>query len=179
MRTNKAAELLYASGLVAAVVAGIIIGIRVLRVISPFNRPSDYQNWRMVDLIPEGAVFLMMGLQVRVISTDVERDGGGISTASLIADGASVIAVVVRAAFVAPLLRVLSRQSHQHARMNPRMEVIHNRLNSPSILTRSNDADRTPVRSERYRQEWERWLHDLSPISTTSFVSRSVGVKAR
>ena len=101
------AEILGASGLVAAVVAGLVTGIRAPRELSPQNRLSDAQNWRTVELVLEGAVFLTMGLQLKSVVTSVEQDHAGVGTAVLIAAGAFVLTVLVRAAYVAPLLGIL------------------------------------------------------------------------
>ena len=98
------AELLGASGLVAAVVAGLITGIRAPRYLSAQNRLSDSQNWRTVELVLEGAVFLTMGVQITSIVANVERDHAGVGPAVLIAAGALVLTILVRAAYVAPLL---------------------------------------------------------------------------
>jgi len=125
------AELLGASGLVAAVVAGLVTGIRAARVLSPQNRLSDSQNWRMIELVLEGAIFLMMGLQISAILTDVENDHAGIRVAVLIAVGALVITVVVRAVYVASLLGFLSRHARRQAKLKPRIEAIQERLRAP------------------------------------------------
>ncbi|MFI1917085.1 cation:proton antiporter [Nocardia sp. NPDC020380] len=82
------AEALGASGLVAAVVAGLVTGIRAPRDLSPLNRLSDSQNWRTIELVLEGAVFLTMGVQIDSIVRNVQRDHGGVGTAVLIAAGA-------------------------------------------------------------------------------------------
>ncbi|MEL0626364.1 cation:proton antiporter [Salinibacterium amurskyense] len=146
------AELLGASGLVAAVVAGLVTGIRAARVLSPQNRLSDAQNWRMIELVLEGAIFLMMGLQISGILTDVENDDAGIRTAVVIAIGALIITVLVRAAFVAPLLWFLARRSHRHAKMKPRMEVIQERLSSPNEILEAPEHPNglSPTKSPRY-----------------------------
>ncbi|MBH0116031.1 cation:proton antiporter [Salinibacterium sp. NG253] len=148
------AELLGASGLVAAVVAGIVTGIRAPRLFSPQNRLSDTQNWRMIELVLEGAIFLMMGLQISAILTDVENDDAGIRNAVLIAAGALVITVVVRAAYVAPLLAFLARRSKRHESMKSRMEVVQERLNAPKDIQDAAErgSKHNPARSERYLQ---------------------------
>ncbi|WP_010203353.1 cation:proton antiporter [Salinibacterium sp. PAMC 21357] len=145
-------ELLGASGLVAAVVAGLVTGVRAARVLSPQNRLSDSQNWRMIELVLEGGIFLLMGLQISSILTDVENDDAGIKASLLIAVGALVITVLVRAAFVAPLLAVLSRRSLRHAKMKPRMEVIQERLNTPQEILDAPEhpSGLTPTKSARY-----------------------------
>lgn len=122
------AELLGASGLVAAVVAGIITGVGGPRVFSARNRLSDAQNWRTVELILEGFVFLFMGLQLTSILTDVEEAHEGIAPALLIAAGAWLLTVIVRAAYVAPLLALLSMSARRVRRLQPRLETIAQRL---------------------------------------------------
>ncbi|MFI8632301.1 cation:proton antiporter [Microbacterium sp. NPDC077663] len=124
------AELLGASGLVAAVVAGIITGVGGPRVFSARNRLSDAQNWRTIELILEGFVFLFMGLQLTSILSDVEKAHEGIAPALLIAAGAWLLTVVVRAAYVAPLLALLSMSARRMRRLQPRLETIAQRLES-------------------------------------------------
>ncbi|MFF2549865.1 cation:proton antiporter [Nocardia sp. NPDC058058] len=124
------AELAGASGLVAAVVAGLITGIRAPRDLSPRNRLSDSQNWRAIELVLEGAVFLTMGLQIRAIVTNVQHDHGGVGTAVLIAAGALALTLAVRAAFVAPLLRVLSGRVRRGEQLQPRLESMQEKMST-------------------------------------------------
>ncbi|MEH6781804.1 MAG: cation:proton antiporter [Rhodoglobus sp.] len=146
------AELLGASGLVAAVVAGLVTGVRAARVLSPQNRLSDAQNWRTIELVLEGAIFLLMGLQISGILIDVENDDAGIRSAALIAVGALVITVLARAAFVAPLLWVLSRRSRRHTRMKPHMQVIQEKLGAPKDIVEGPEhpSGLSPTKSPRY-----------------------------
>ena len=119
-----------ASGLVAAVVAGLVTGVRAPRVLSPQNRLSDTQNWRTVELVLEGAVFLTMGLQIKSIVTDVHEDHSGVVPALLIALGALALTIVVRAAYVAPLLRFLSARARHAEAMQPRVQSMQDRIES-------------------------------------------------
>ncbi len=125
------AELLGASGLVAAVVAGLLTGIAAPRRLSPQNRLSDAQNWRTVELVLEGAVFLTMGVQIKAIVTSVENEHAGVGTAVLVAVGALVLTVLVRAAYVAPLLAGLSVRSRRIGAMQVRMQDMQERLGTP------------------------------------------------
>ena len=105
-----------ASGLVAAVVAGLVTGRHAPEVLSVRHRLSDSQNWRMVELVLEGGIFLVMGLQVSSIIDDVQGDHAGIGRAIALAVGALAVTVAVRTAFVAPLLttlRLLRSRSEQ------------------------------------------------------------------
>ena len=125
------AELLGASGLVAAVMAGLVTGIRAPRYLSAQNRLSDSQNWRTVELVLEGAVFLTMGVQVSSIIANVERDHAGVGPAVLIAAGALVLTIIVRAAYVAPLLWWLSTLRNRNAKMQDRLLEMHEKMSTP------------------------------------------------
>ena len=122
--------LLGASGLVAAVLAGIVTGIGAPRDLSPQNRLSDSQNWRTVELVLEGAVFLTMGLQIKAVITTVQNDHAGVGTAVLIAIGALVLTLVLRAIYVAPLLRFLRMSARRIQKLKPRMEDMHERMST-------------------------------------------------
>ena len=123
------AGLLGASGLVAAVVAGLVTGVRAPRDLSPQNRLSDSQNWRTVELVLSGAVFLTMGVQLNAILTDVHH--AAVGTAVLVATGALVLTVAVRAAYVAPLLGVLGWRVRRGERMQTRVRGMQERMGTP------------------------------------------------
>ena len=125
------AEELGASGLVAAVVAGLVTGQGAARVLSPQHRLSDSQNWRTVELILEGAVFLVMGLELSTIVSDVRADHTGIGTAAGLAVLALLLTVSVRAAYVAPLLTGLKFRADRGARLKPWIATTQDRLANP------------------------------------------------
>jgi len=130
------AEALGASGLVAAVVAGLVTGSRAPRMLSPEHRLSDAQNWRTVELILEGLIFLTMGLELFGILQKVQQDHSGVLPAIGIAAGALVLTILVRAAFVAPLLALLARRHRRGERMRPRLEQLHDHLADPEAVQR-------------------------------------------
>jgi CPA1 family monovalent cation:H+ antiporter len=143
--------LLNGSGLVAAVVAGLVTGIRAPRDLSPQNRLSDSQNWRTVELVLEGAVFLTMGLQIKSIVTTVEKAHAGVGVAVLVAVGALVLTVLVRAAYVGPLLGFLQLRARQTARLQPRIEQMQERMSTAEGKQRTLERmnERGPRRTER------------------------------
>ncbi len=100
------AEWLEASGLVAAVVAGLITGFLGPRYLPPRFRLSDRQNWRMIEFILEGSVFLIMGLELDWVLADVQDDHFGIAKAAEYAAIALILTIVIRALFVVPLIYV-------------------------------------------------------------------------
>lgn len=130
------AEALGASGLVAAVVAGLITGSRAPRVLSPEHRLSDSQNWRTVELVLEGIIFLTMGLELFGIVQKVQNDHSGVLPAVGIAAAALVLTILIRAAFVAPLLALLARRSRRRERMRPTLTKLQERLQDPDSARR-------------------------------------------
>jgi CPA1 family monovalent cation:H+ antiporter len=130
------AEALGASGLVAAVVAGLITGSRAPRVLSPEHRLSDSQNWRTVELVLEGIIFLTMGLELFGILQKVQNDHSGVLPAVGVAAAALVLTILVRAAFVAPLLALLARRSRRRERMRPTLTRLQERLQDPEAARR-------------------------------------------
>ena len=124
-------ELLGASGLVAAVVAGLLTGIRAPRELSPQNRLSDSQNWRTVELVLEGAIFLTMGLQIKTVVTNVQNDHAGLAPAVIIALGALALTILVRAAYVAPLLAFLAASARRTEKMQPRLQGMQDKMSTP------------------------------------------------
>ncbi|AGW40675.1 Na+/H+ antiporter [Leifsonia xyli subsp. cynodontis DSM 46306] len=131
------AEALGASGLVAAVVAGLVTGSRAPRVLSPEHRLSGTQNWRTVEMVLEGVIFLTMGLELFGILQKVENDRSGLLPLIGVAAGALLLTILVRAAFVAPLLAMLGRRHRRGQRMRPALERMQQRLEDPEGVQRA------------------------------------------
>ena len=150
------AEQLGASGLVAAVVAGLITGRGAARFLSPQHRLSDVQTWRTVELVLEGAVFLVMGLELAGIVDEVERAHEGVWVATGIAAIAFVAAILIRAAYVAPLLAALGRRARRGGEFK---QMLVDRA-GPSAAASSGKAP-TPAQSERFRTMMRRRVADI------------------
>ncbi|MEZ3161458.1 sodium:proton antiporter [Microbacterium sp. BWT-B31] len=97
-------EQLGGSGLVAAVVAGIVTGQGAARRFTPEQRLSDELNWRMVEVVLEGAVFLLMGLELKEIVRANGESESGIWHGVWLAAAALGILLAVRAGYVAILV---------------------------------------------------------------------------
>ncbi|UQX87148.1 Na+/H+ antiporter [Jatrophihabitans telluris] len=69
------AEQVHASGVLAVVVAGLILGHRAPVWQSAASRVAERTNWRTVDFVLESSVFLLIGLQVRTIVQDAWHTG--------------------------------------------------------------------------------------------------------
>lgn len=96
-------ELLGGSGLVAAVTAGVICGQGSVRWLTPEQRISDKLNWRTIEFVLEGAVFLIMGLELWGIVQKNIADDEGLGRGLWIAAVAFVLIVLVRAVYVLPM----------------------------------------------------------------------------
>lgn len=146
------AEELGASGLVAAVVAGLVTGHGAPRVLSPQHRLSDSQNWRTVELILEGAVFLVMGLELSTIVGDVRANHTGLGVALGLAAVALLLTVLVRAAYVVPLLAGLKSRAARGARMKSWITTTQDQLADPA--TAGEVFDRFRHRRSAPLEEW-------------------------
>jgi len=154
------------SGLVAAVVAGLFTGIVGPRRLPPGHRLSDAQNWRTIELVLEGAVFLTMGLELSAILGDVQDDHTGIGPALLIAVGALVLTVVIRAAYVVPLLFALSASAKRGERMQERFAEMHagDRDAMSDVIREHRPGNRAPSDREldRFAVRVRRTLADIA-----------------
>lgn len=66
------AETLHGSGVLAVVVAGLLVGHRAQRDQSAFARLAGRINWSTISFVLENAVFLLIGVQARTIFTASE-----------------------------------------------------------------------------------------------------------
>ena len=106
------AEEIGASGLVAAVVAGLITGQGAARHLSPSQRMSDSQIWETDPIHHSGTILeIDVGLELHTLVEDL-HDGSlaSILSASGIALIMLVASVLIRTAFVYPLLHLLRKR---------------------------------------------------------------------
>ncbi len=127
------AELLHGSGLVAAVVAGVVVGVRAPRVLPPGHRLSDARNWATVEIALEGVIFLTMGLQLSTIVRQVTVEPAGIGRGIVMAVLALAATLAVRAAYVAPLLWALHRRSQRLQARQPEFAAIQRELEAGRV----------------------------------------------
>jgi len=67
-----AAEEVHASGVVAVVVAGLLLGHKAAIIQTAQSRIAERMNWRTIAWILENAVFLLIGLQAQALLSDVQ-----------------------------------------------------------------------------------------------------------
>jgi len=106
-------EQLGGSGLVAAVVAGIVTGQGAARWFTPEQRLSDELNWRTVELMLEGAVFLVMGLELKEIVEQNLAADQGLGRGVWLAGAAVGIILLVRSGYVAVLVLSQGRRARR------------------------------------------------------------------
>lgn len=152
------AELLGASGLVAAVAAGLAVGRNAPRRLSAEHRRSDSENWATVDLLLEGAIFLLMGLQI----SGIVNAAGGTAT-SLGALPVALIGlagvILIRALFVTPLLLLLRGGAHRRTTFRARLEQMQRTITEggrPAVEAQRQEHRRRPTRPIT-QQDFERF----------------------
>ena len=160
------AEELGASGLVAAAVAGLATGHHAPQFLSAQHRLSDSQNWRTVELILEGTVFLTMGLELSAIAGDVGTDNRSIGIAAGLAAVALLLTILVRAAYVAPLLAGLKLRASRGARLKEGIATIQDRFGGIDAASKAHGPfweRRMPSaeRVDRFRVRLRRLVADI------------------
>jgi len=89
-----AAEEIHASGVIAVVVAGLLLGHKAPILQTAQSRIAERMNWRSIAFLLEGSVFLLIGLQARTIITDASDDDLSGGRIALIC-GLTLVAVIV------------------------------------------------------------------------------------
>jgi CPA1 family monovalent cation:H+ antiporter len=103
------AEIVHASGVLAVVIAGLMLGHRSPVLQTASSRIAERLNWRTFSFLLENSVFLLIGLQARNIVQDV-RAGGVATDFVLLACLATLGAVIVlRLLYVFPARYLLDR----------------------------------------------------------------------
>ncbi len=103
------AEEIHASGVLAVVIAGLLLGHRAPVLQSASSRIAERLNWRTIQFLLENVVFLLIGLQVRRILGDVAESGVAWATVGLLAASTLLAVVVLRLVYVFPARFLLVR----------------------------------------------------------------------
>ncbi|MCU1536726.1 MAG: Na+/H+ antiporter [Humibacillus sp.] len=101
------AEELHASGVIAVVTAGIVLGHRSPRTQPGASRLAERINWSSVQFLLENAVFLLIGLQVFYVLEAVRASPLTGAQIAFAAVGTLVVVLVLRPVWVIPF-RLLS-----------------------------------------------------------------------
>ena len=94
------AEHFHASGVIAVVVTGLIVGHKAPLLQSGTARLTSEGNWRTVSFLLENTVFLLIGLQLKGIVQAVARSGVPISQTILVCVGVFLATIAARVVWV-------------------------------------------------------------------------------
>jgi Na+/H+ antiporter len=94
------AEEIHASGVLAVVVTGLILGHKAPQLQSAGSRVAENINWRTVQFLLENVVFLLIGLQVRRLLEDVSHDHDSLTKIIVPCVVILVVTVAVRMIYV-------------------------------------------------------------------------------
>ncbi len=133
------AEHLGASGLVATVAAGLVSGSGSAR-LRPQDRIAEAANWRTLEVLLEGAVFLVMGLELYGLVTQVQKDHDSLLTAVWLGALAALVVIVVRTGYIALLLTGLARRARRGLIARGFLTAMGERADDLASLTREDLA---------------------------------------
>lgn len=152
------AEHLGGSGLVAAVVAGLVVSSRRAAFISATNRRFTQQNWETMTLVLESGIFLTMGLQAFGIVEETAAFSGGLAFAAFLAVTLGALIMIIRAVFITIMLAWLDhRRTHRQRRYDAEtlhLERFEKRMNEACEV----DADMLQAR-DLSPEHWENALN--------------------
>ena len=158
------AQELGASGVLAAVVTGLVTGHTGPGLLAARDRLTETVNWETVAFLLESGIFLLMGLQLKtLLDQDAEA---GLSTVQALWIGlaAAAVAVVLRMMFVAPLVGALRRDAARGAMNKPQLQQMASRITDPELSHRF-----SPRRIEHLVQQIGRRLTDIDFFVAENF----------
>jgi CPA1 family monovalent cation:H+ antiporter len=104
-----AAEQVHASGVLAVVVAGLLLGHKAALIQTAQSRITERTNWRTIAYVLENAVFLLIGLQANWIIADVGRSDVPLGLVVGVCAATLATVIVLRLAWVFPARFLLIR----------------------------------------------------------------------
>ena len=105
-----AAEELYGSGVLAVVVAGLLLGHKAAVLQTASSRIAERLNWRAISFLLENAVFLLIGLQFRWIIGDVADSSLSVGRIVGVCAATLAVTILLRLVWVMPAGMVLVRR---------------------------------------------------------------------
>lgn len=173
------AEALEASGLVAAVTAGIVVSYEAPRRIGAEERLAERAVWATVELLLESAVFLLVGVELPSLVAQYSEDGTYLTHPVGLASVIFTLALLIRTAFVAFGVWRLARRNRRLAPARDRLSEIHDRLADGELPPLSEARASRRLRLQRIeagperRSQWRRLLRrriaDLDYLAAEQF----------
>lgn len=103
------AEQIHASGVIAVVVAGMLLGHKAPILQSAQARVAEKTNWKTIAFVLENTVFLLIGLQARWIIDEAFADPLGAQRIGLVCGATLVAVIALRFAWVFPVRMLVIR----------------------------------------------------------------------
>lgn len=94
------AEAIHASGVLAVVVTGLLLGHKAPTLQSATSRLSEQTNWRTVQFLLENTVFLLIGLQLPGVLSDAAHSDLGVARLAGTCAVVLVVTILARVAWV-------------------------------------------------------------------------------
>lgn len=104
-----AAEEIHASGVLAVVIAGLLLGHNAPVLQTPQSRIAERLNWRTISFLLENTIFLLIGLQARRIVGDVAASDLSVGIVVGACAAALAATIVLRLVWVFPVRYLLIR----------------------------------------------------------------------
>lgn len=114
-----AAEEVHASGVLAVVVAGLVLGHKAPVVQTAQSRIAERLNWRMVAFLLENTVFLLIGLQAWWIVEGAVDSDLGLGRIAALCSATLGACVLLRMLWVFPARYLIIRPAPEKAGMKP------------------------------------------------------------
>lgn len=118
------AEHYHGSGVLAVVVAGLLLGHKSPTVQNASSRLSERMNWSTIQFILENVVFLVLGMQMRRLVTDANETGPGWGTTIGVCAAVLAAVIVLRPLYVFPFKWLQHRFMASEGRFRPSATAI-------------------------------------------------------
>lgn len=174
------AEHLGASGLVAAVTAGLVTGRAAHTALSAQDRATERAVWRTLELLLESAVFLLMGVQLFGLVEDVRDAHGSLWVALGYGVLTATIVVVVRSLFVGASVWELARRARRIPGLRDWLTQAQERLDAGDVPVLPGGRPRvdtpSPERVEAVGRRVRRRLADIDYLTVEAFGPREAAL---
>jgi CPA1 family monovalent cation:H+ antiporter len=145
-----------ASGLVAVVAAGLVIGQGAPRFLSPTHRANERINWHTIEMLLEGGLFLVMGLQLVPLLREARTD---LPLAVMLSALALLITLGVRAAYTIPLFHGMRVRRRRYEAARDKLDAMNH---PPTAQAKAALADHEARTVERIQSRVRRVLADAN-----------------
>lgn len=170
------AEHFGASGLVAAVTAGLISGYRAPSRVGAEARLAEQAVWRTIELLLESAVFLVVGLELPSLVSRLDADAAFLRHPVFLAVVLGAAVLLIRAVFVSGAVWSLARRNRKMPAVREQLSHIQDQLvdgpvpaSASPLAQRINANATTEERRHRWQRAISRRLADVDYLAAEQF----------